>query len=161
MSGWVTKVTFSGAMKGAVDPALPTKAERRIDPYWPYRLIAGVATLSDWDWVRSRILMNGAQAVWCRLHVPDDPGLAIPGATYYGGDIPEIPEYVEPPVPVSAQFKTDLSAAATALQALLDDPEWDFFVARFAQLTQEELEATAAFRRARDLRDKLGMLTHG
>ena len=162
MSGWVTRVTYSGAMEPRVDPELPERVARRIIT-GAYRMQAGKPVLLDWQTVRDSMKANGSATVWCRLNIPNNPNLMPETALtkYYPGDIPPIPEHVEPPVLVPSQYKTDLQATATAFSALLDNPYWDLFVARFRQLSFEDLKTRPAYELAAKIRDKLGELISG
>lgn len=159
MPGWVTRVKFTGAFQIEFHAALNAENRRKVI-WWPYRLLSGVAVLEDWAWVRARIDANGEQYVWCRLDVPDDPQAGHTGATYYPDAIPDIPPYDPPAVPVDGQYKTDLLAAANTFIALIENPEWANFVARFRQMTFEEIQTTATFEKAMLIRDRMGELVN-
>jgi len=127
--------------------------------HYPYKLVAGVPILDTWGQVLADIIANGTAPRWCALNILAVEIPPIPGAVWYAGDIPEIPEDPIMPVEVDPDYKADLLSTGSATLTLLRDPEWFNFVARFQQMTPEQVEASPVFNAALEMEMYLSMLT--
>ena len=157
MPGWVTRVTYGPALTAQYNELLPQQARERVI-HFPYKLVAGVATLDTWAVVKAEILSSGEAPRWCRLEAPLNPDLNIPGASWYAGSIPDIPPEIEEPIVVDEQYKADLISTGSDFLSLLRNPEWENFCARFQQLTPDQIDDTPVFQASLEISSYLGLL---
>ena len=164
MGCWATKVRFHPNFTVQYQPQFPAAWIPFVFVY-PYQINGNLAT---WAQVQSVIDSEGYCDAWCRLMQNDlsgawldDPGADIPKTQWFDGELDDPPAADPPPPSVDPTYRDNLKDAANAFIGYLDDPEWINFVAKFRAMSAEEVETTAAYKKAAYILRKLWPLMAG